>query len=83
MAQPHARLPRLPRDAIDLRTELERAVEGDHFGLEYQPIIDLQSGAIAAVEALLRWRHPLLGTIPVGDFLPIAAETGLIVPIGE
>jgi EAL domain-containing protein (putative c-di-GMP-specific phosphodiesterase class I) len=83
MAQPRARLPRLPRDAIDLRTELERAVEGDHFGLEYQPIIDLQSGAIAAVEALLRWRHPLLGTIPVEEYLPIAAGTGLIVPIGE
>jgi len=74
---------RLPRDPIDLRVELERAVEGDHFGLEYQPIIDLQTGAIAAVEALLRWRHPLLGTIPVADYLPIAAETGLIVPIGE
>ncbi|MBA3959199.1 MAG: EAL domain-containing protein [Chloroflexi bacterium] len=75
MARSHARLPRLPRDAIDLRTELERAVEGDHFGLEYQPIIDLQSGAIAAVEALLRWRHPLLGTIAVSDYLPIAAAT--------
>jgi EAL domain-containing protein (putative c-di-GMP-specific phosphodiesterase class I) len=83
MARRPARLPRLPRDPIDLRTELERAVEGDHFGLEYQPIIDLQSGAIAGVEALLRWRHPWLGTIPVGDYLPIAAETGLIVPIGE
>ncbi len=83
MAQRPVRLPRLPRDPIDLRTELERAVEGDHFGLEYQPIIDLQSGAIAAVEALLRWRHPLLGTIPVDDYLPMAAETGLIVPIGE
>lgn len=74
---------RLPRDPIDLHAELERAVEADDFGLEYQPIIDLQSGAIASVEALLRWRHPLLGTIPVGDYLPVATETGLIVPIGE
>lgn len=74
---------RLPRDRIDLRVELERAVEGDHFGLEYQPMIDLRTGAVAGVEALLRWRHPLLGTIPVGDYLPIAAETGLIVPIGK
>lgn len=74
---------RLTRDRIDLRAELESAVEREDFGLEYQPIIDLHSGAIAAVEALVRWRHPLLGTIPVGDYLPIAVETGLIVPIGQ
>ncbi len=74
---------RIPRQPIDLRSALANAVERDEFGLEYQPIIDLQTGAIAAVEALLRWRHPLLGTIPVGDYLPVAEETGLIVPIGE
>jgi EAL domain-containing protein (putative c-di-GMP-specific phosphodiesterase class I) len=75
--------PRLARGPVDLRSELEQAVERNDFGLEYQPIIDLQTGAIAAVEALLRWRHPLLGTIPIADYLPIAEETGLIVPIGE
>jgi EAL domain-containing protein (putative c-di-GMP-specific phosphodiesterase class I) len=74
---------RPPRDPVDLRVELERAVERDDFGLEYQPIIELRSAAIVAVEALLRWRHPLLGTIPVGDYLPVAQESGLIVPIGR
>lgn len=74
---------RPPREAVDLRQELDLAVKRNDFALEYQPLIDLQTGAIAAVEALLRWRHPLLGTIPVGDYLPIAEENGLIVPIGE
>ena len=63
--------------------ELERAVERNEFGLEYQPIIDLGSGSIAAVEALLRWRHPLMGTIAPAEYLPLAEETGHIVPIGE
>lgn len=74
---------RTQRPTIDLAVELERAVERNEFGLEYQPIIDLGSGAIAAVEALLRWRHPLMGTIAPGDYLPLAEATGLIVPIGE
>ncbi len=74
---------RTQRPPIDLAVELERAVERNEFGLEYQPIIDLGSGAIAAVEALLRWRHPLMGTIAPAEYLPLAEETGHIVPIGE
>jgi EAL domain-containing protein (putative c-di-GMP-specific phosphodiesterase class I) len=74
---------RTQRPPIDLAAELEQAVERNEFGLEYQPIIDLGSGSIAAVEALLRWRHPLMGTIAPADYLPLAEETGLIVPIGE
>ena len=75
--------PRTQRPTLDLGAELEAAVQRNEFGLEYQPIIDLTSGSIAAVEALLRWRHPLLGTIAPGDYLPLAEESGLIVPIGE
>lgn len=74
---------RTQRPTLDLASELEGAVARNEFGLEYQPIIDLGSGAIASVEALLRWRHPLMGTIAPGDYLPLAEENGLIVPIGE
>jgi EAL domain-containing protein (putative c-di-GMP-specific phosphodiesterase class I) len=74
---------RTQRPTLDLGSELEGAVARNEFGLEYQPIIDLSTGAIAAVEALLRWRHPLMGTIAPGDYLPLAEENGLIVPIGE
>lgn len=75
--------PRPRREPLDLAVELERAVERNEFGLEYQPIIDLANGVVAGVEALLRWRHPLMGTIAPGDYLPIAERTGLIVPIGR
>ncbi len=69
--------------ALALETELNRAVENDEFELVYQPSIDLRHGRVTSAEALLRWRHPRLGTLAPGHFIAIAEQTGLIVPIGE
>ena len=66
----------------ELRTALERALEGDELFLEYQPIIDMCDGSLVGVEALVRWRHPQLGRLMPADFIGMAEETGLIGPLG-
>jgi diguanylate cyclase (GGDEF)-like protein len=66
-----------------LKADLHRAVERGEFELEYQPVVATVSGRVMAAEALLRWRHPLRGTVGPMDFVPLAEETGLILPIGH
>jgi diguanylate cyclase (GGDEF)-like protein len=68
---------------LTLEGKLRGALERNEFSLHYQPQFELASGALSGLEALLRWTHPELGSVPVLEFIEIAEDTGLIVPIGE
>jgi diguanylate cyclase (GGDEF)-like protein len=74
---------RKAHDRLRLESDLRRAIDEEQFALAYQPLVNLNSGKVVGVEALVRWHHPKRGLLPPGEFIPITEENGLILQLGE
>ena len=70
-------------ERLELRSDLQQAIALNQLAVHYQPIVRLQQDEIYGVEALLRWTHPTRGNITPDQFIPLAEESGLIIPIGR
>ena len=68
---------------LELKTDLQRGLDDGEFTLRYQPIMDLARGDMAGMEALVRWEHPIRGTVAPLEFVPLLEDTGMIVPVGR
>jgi diguanylate cyclase (GGDEF)-like protein len=78
-----ARMSQLPSEHLHLESDLHRAIERRELRVHYQPIFSLDDGQITGLEALVRWEHPEKGLVAPGHFIPLAEDTGLVVPIGK